>query len=69
MHRGSISLGDIRCDDCHRVIQHSERYLVIEETEGGVLRLCSDCCLNRGYAHYKVEKGKRVLTFFPEPEY
>ena len=69
MRRGCISLGDIQCDDCHRIIQYPERYLVAEETEGTVLRLCVDCCLNRGYAHYKVEKGERVLTFFSEPKY
>ena len=67
MRRGCISLGDVQCDDCHRTILHSERYLVIEETEGVKLRLCTDCCLNKGYAYYKkVERGKQVLTFFPE---
>jgi hypothetical protein len=25
-----------------------------------------DCSLKKGYAHYKEEKGERVLTFFPE---
>ena len=66
MRCGCVSLGDIKCDDCHRIIQCAERYLVVDETEGKTLRLCIDCCLNRGYAHYKVEKGERVLTFFPE---
>ena len=64
MRSGCISLGDIQCDGCHRTIPHSERYLVVEETEGVILRLCVDCCLNRGYARYKVEKGEPVLTFF-----
>jgi RNase P subunit RPR2 len=66
MRRGCMSLGDVQCDECHRVIPHSERYLVIEETDGKVLRLCVDCSLKKGYAHYKEEKGERVLTFFPE---
>ncbi len=66
MRRGCMSLGDVRCDDCHRIIPHSERYLVIEDTGGVVLRLCVDCSLKRGYAHYKVEKGEQVLTFFSE---
>jgi RNase P subunit RPR2 len=66
MRRGCMSLGDVQCDECHRVIPHSERYLVIEETNGEVLRLCVDCSLKKGYAHYKEEKGERVLTFFPE---
>lgn len=66
MRRGCMSLGDVQCDECHRVIPHSERYLVIEEASGVVLRLCVDCSLKKGYAHYKEEKGERVLTFFPE---
>ena len=66
MRQGCISLGNVRCDDCHQIIPHSERYLVIEETGGVALRLCVDCSLKRGYAHYKEEKGERVLTFFPE---
>jgi len=61
---GCVSLGDVQCDDCHRIIQCPERYLVVEETEGIALCLCVDCCLNRGCVHYKVEKGERVLTFF-----
>jgi NAD-dependent SIR2 family protein deacetylase len=65
MRRGCMSLGDVRCDDCHRIIPHSEPYLVIEE-EGEELRLCADCSLKKGYAHYKEEKGERILTFFPE---
>jgi len=65
MRRGCITLGDVRCDDCHRIIPHAERYLVIEE-EGEELHLCVDCSLKRGYAHYKEEKGERILTFFPE---
>jgi len=66
MHCGCISLGDIKCDDCQRIIQCTEPYLVVEETEGITLRLCVDCCLKRGYARYKVEKGEQVLTFFSE---
>ena len=69
MRRGCISLGDIQCDDCHHIIPCPQRYLVVDKMEGGVLRLCVDCCLNRGYAHYKVEKGERVLTFLLEAEH
>jgi len=69
LRRGCMSLGDVQCDDCHRIIPYPERYLVVEETEGIILRLCVDCCLNRGYARYKMEKGERVLTFFSEPKY
>ena len=66
MRCGCVSLGDVKCDDCHRLIPYTERYLVVEEEDGVTLRLCVDCCLKRGYAHYKVEKGEEVLTFFPE---
>jgi len=67
MRQGCISLGEIQCDDCHSVIPHSERYLITEETEGAMLRLCVDCCLKKGYAGYKDEKkGEKVLTFFIE---
>jgi len=72
MRRGCISLGEVRCDDCQRIIPYPERYLAIDE-EGGIevekgktSRYCVDCCLKKGYAHYKVEKGERILTFFPE---
>ena len=72
MRRGCISLGNIQCDDCHRVIPYLERYLVIDEKDGievekgETLRYCVDCCLKKGYAHYREEKGEQILTFFPE---
>ena len=66
MRRGCISLGNVQCDECHLLIPHSECYLVIEEEEGGVLRLCVDCSLKKGFAHYRDEKGDQVLTFFSE---
>ncbi len=66
MRRGCISLGDVQCDECHRLIPDAERYLLIEGAEGVALRVCIDCCLEKGYAHYKVEKGEKVLTFFLE---
>ena len=67
MRQGCISLGEVQCDDCHRIIPHSGRYLVSEETEGVLLRLCVDCCLKKGYAVHKEEKkGEKVLTFFIE---
>ena len=66
MRRGVVSLGDVRCDECHRLITYPKRYLVIDEAEGTVLHLCVDCCLNKGYARYTEDKGQQVLTFFPE---
>lgn len=66
MRRGCISLGQVKCSDCHRVIPYPERYLAIEEEEGTTLHLCSDCSLKKGYAHYKVDRGETVLTFLEE---
>ncbi len=72
MRRGCVSLGEVNCDQCHRVIPYPERYLAVDE-EGGVevdkgetARYCVDCCLKKGYAHHKMEKGGEILTFFPE---
>ena len=75
MRRGCISLGNVRCDDCQRAIPYPDRYLVVDEQggveveKGEIVRYCVDCCLKKGYAHYRMEKGKEVLTFFPEDEY
>jgi len=66
VRRGGISLGDVQCSGCKRPILYPERYLLIEEEEGKVSCLCTDCCLNKGYARYTEDKGERVLTFFPE---
>ena len=65
MRRGCISLGNVQCDDCHRIIPYPERYL-IEEMEDTTLHLCVDCCQKRGYVHYESEKGKSELTFLVE---
>lgn len=66
MRCGCISQGNIHCDDCHRLILHTERYLCIEEADGKTKRLCVDCSLKKGYARYRDEKRERILTFFPE---
>ena len=72
MRRGCISLGNVQCDACHRAIPYVERYLVIDEKdgieveEGETSRYCVDCCLKKGYARYRMEKGEQILTFFPE---
>lgn len=67
MRQGCISLGEIECNECHRTIPHSERYLVIEKEKSIAARFCVDCCLEKGYAGYKEEKkGEEVLTFFIE---
>lgn len=71
MRRGCISLGDVQCDECHRTIPHSERYLTVNEEdgveaeEGKITRYCTECSLSKGYAHYKEDRGSRTLTFLP----
>ena len=72
MRRGCISLGEIKCDECHLTIPSPERYLAIEEKggvedgEGETRHYCVKCSLKKGYARYKTEKGEQVLTFFAE---
>jgi hypothetical protein len=73
MRQGCISLGELRCDECHRVIPYLERYLVINEEngveveQGKTVCYCLDCCLQKGYAQYKkMEKEENLLTFFPD---
>ena len=71
MRRGCMSLGEVQCDECHCVIPNSERYLAIDEEngveveDGKTAHYCVECALQKGYAHYKEEKGERTLTFFP----
>jgi len=69
MRRGCIAIGKIQCDACHQPIKYGERYLVIDSEEGEEQRLCGDCCLNRGYASYRTEKGEQIITFFPKTKY
>ena len=65
MRRGCISLGDIQCNECHRIIPCPGRYLIIDEAEG-TLHLCINCSLDKGYARYIEEKGQKILTIFTE---
>jgi hypothetical protein len=32
------------------------------------VRYCVQCALEKGYAHYKEEKGEKTLTFFAEAD-
>lgn len=63
MRRGCIAVGEIQCDGCQRLIVHGQQYLLMEEGEDNLKRLCTDCCLAKGYAQYKMEKGEQVITF------
>jgi Zn-finger protein len=62
------------CDICQCTIPYPERYLVINEKDGvevekgEAVRYCTECAINKGYAHYKEMKGKMILTFFNEPD-
>jgi hypothetical protein len=65
MRCGCISMGDVRCDACHRTIRYLERYLAIgSEAEDTTERLCIECALSKGYAQYREEKGEKTTTFF-----
>jgi hypothetical protein len=72
MRRGCISLGEVVCDSCKKVIPYPDRYLAIDEkggkedAEGETRRYCVPCAIKKKYAHYKVEKGEQILTFFEE---
>lgn len=66
MRRGCVAAGEVQCDGCGRTIEHAERYLVIDDEEGTTKHYCIDCSLNKGYAHYKADKGDPILTFFSE---
>ena len=69
MRRGCIAVEEIRCDGCGRLLKHPDRYLITEEKdgvemeEGETVYYCVDCCLKKGYAHYRTEKGEQILTF------
>ena len=70
MRRGCVSLGEIKCDGCQKPIPYPDRYLAVneqdgkEDEEGETKRYCIECCLKKDYAHYKEEKGEKILTFF-----
>ena len=70
MRRGCVSLGEIKCDSCQKPIPYPDRYLAIdvkngkEDEEGDLKRYCIECAMKKGYAHYKEEKGEKILTFF-----
>jgi hypothetical protein len=71
MRRGCISLGDVKCGECGRVLPIYARYLMIEEDEAGkeadkgtTKIYCVNCAQKKGYSTVKEEKGEKSLTFF-----
>jgi hypothetical protein len=65
MNRGCVAVGEIRCDNCQRLIEAGHRYLLLEEKEDEKSCFCVECSVAKGYAAYVKEKGEEVLTFFP----
>jgi hypothetical protein len=65
MNRGCVAVGEVKCDNCQRLIEPGQRYLLVEEEEGEKSHFCVECSLNKGLAAYVKEKGEEVLTFFP----
>jgi hypothetical protein len=65
MNCGCVAAGDVNCDGCHRIIEQGQRYLFMEDEKGEKQRFCVECSLTKGYAAYVMEKGEKVLTFFP----
>ena len=71
MRRGAISLGDVQCDRCHRLIRHSERYVAVDEekgvesAKGQASHYCMECAVKKGYAYHREEKDEKILTVFP----
>ncbi len=69
MRRGCISLGEVKCDMCQRLIPAYDRYLSVEEendnevNKGKLKNYCVDCARQKGFATVKEEKGEKTLTF------
>ncbi|MEJ2738580.1 MAG: hypothetical protein P8105_01875 [Dehalococcoidia bacterium] len=70
MRRGCIAIGETVCSICGSGIEHGDRYLLIEDedNEESKQRVCINCCVEKNYAAYVMEKGEKVLTFFPSEE-
>ena len=66
MRRGCIAIGEIHCDGCGNIIKHPERFLSIDEEEGKSSHYCLNCCLEKGYAHYRIEGNKQEITLLVE---
>ena len=63
MKRGCISLGNIKCDECHRAILYPERYLSLEVSKSKSQILCMDCCLAKGLVKAESDKEGAEMIF------
>ena len=63
MRRGCISLGNIKCDECHRTILYPELYLTLEVARGQNQSICMDCCQKKGLVKSESE-GKEEESLF-----
>ena len=61
---GLIVINEMVCDECSRIMKHPERYGHVVEEGKEPLRLCEDCCREKGYlAQKKDDKGRTKETF------
>jgi hypothetical protein len=63
VRRGCISLGNIKCDICHRTILYPERYLTMEESKSKSLSICMVCCQEKGLVKNESENDNSESLF------
>jgi hypothetical protein len=63
MRRGCISLGNIKCDECHRTIPYPNRYLSIDVDKENSQKLCMDCCIEKGMVKPESDKAGAEMLF------
>jgi hypothetical protein len=63
VRRGCISLGNIKCDQCHRIIRYPERYLYLEESREKHQILCLKCCQEKGLVKAGSKKEDAEVLF------
>jgi hypothetical protein len=63
VRRGCISLGNIKCDVCHRTILYPERYLSLEMAKGQNQTMCMDCCQEKGMVKSESEAQDAETLF------
>jgi hypothetical protein len=62
MRRGCIAVGLIKCDICGKIIEHGDRYLILDDETEPKQRVCLNCCDSHNYGRYEIEKGERIFT-------